>query len=87
MKIFDSHIHIFTEKIIRNVQQKKEMVKRLKLQANGAEKRSNVYQLKEDMGSFDFEGALLLPGSGLQTADGGSMDSVWGGRGMVEYRF
>ena len=61
MKIFDSHIHIFTEKIIRNVQQKKEMVKRLKLQANGAEKRSNVYQLKEDMGSFDFEGALLLP--------------------------
>lgn len=61
MKIFDSHIHLFTDKIIRNVQQKKEMVKQLKLQTNGAEKRSNAHQLKEDMESFNFQGALLLP--------------------------
>jgi hypothetical protein len=46
MKIFDSQVHLFTDKIIQIAKQKKAMVKQLKLKTYGAEKRANAHQLK-----------------------------------------
>ncbi len=61
MKIFDSHIHLFTNKVIFNVQQKIEMVRQLKLQTNGAENRTTTESLKTGMVEAGVEGALMLP--------------------------
>ena len=61
MKIFDSHIHLFTDKVIYNVQKKTEMVRQLKLQTNGAENRTSAESLKADMAAAGVEGALMLP--------------------------
>ncbi len=61
MKIFDSHIHLFGNKVISNVRQKKEMVQQLKLQTKEAEKRTTLKSLKADMAAAGIEGALMLP--------------------------
>lgn len=61
MKIFDSHIHLFANKVIFNVRQKKEMVRQLKLQPDGAENRTSAKSLKADMAAAGVEGTLMLP--------------------------
>jgi predicted TIM-barrel fold metal-dependent hydrolase len=61
MKIFDCHIHLFPDKIIRNVQQKVAMVQRLRLQTKGAEKRTSADTLKSELVYAGVEGALMLP--------------------------
>ena len=61
MNLFDCHIHLFPDKIIRNVQQKTEMVQQLKLQTEGVEKRTSVEVLKSELADAVVEGALMLP--------------------------
>jgi predicted TIM-barrel fold metal-dependent hydrolase len=61
LKIFDCHTHIFTDKVIENVQQKSGMARQLKLQTFGAEKRTSVEQLKAEMAVAEVAGALMLP--------------------------
>ena len=61
MKIFDSHIHLFSEKVISNVRQKKAMVKQIKLQTDDAKKRTSAASLKVDLAAAGIEGALMLP--------------------------
>jgi predicted TIM-barrel fold metal-dependent hydrolase len=61
MNLFDCHIHLFPDKIIRNVQQKTEMVQQLKLQTEGVEKRTSVEVLKSELADAGVEGALMLP--------------------------
>ena len=61
MKIFDSHIHIFTKKVVCNVQQNKRLVERLKLQTKGAEARVNLETLEAEMETTDVSAALMLP--------------------------
>ena len=66
MKVFDSHIHIFTPKVIVNVQQRPELVERLKLQTDGAEKRTHPIILEKEMKAAGVEGALMLPTANVQ---------------------
>jgi uncharacterized protein len=66
MKVFDSHIHIFTPKVISNVQQKPQMVERLKLQTDGAEKRIDPDILEKEMKAVGVDGALMLPTASVQ---------------------
>ena len=61
MKVFDSHIHLFTHKLIRNVSEKTEMVQQLQLQTKGAERRNTPEALQEDLLKAGVFGALLLP--------------------------
>ncbi len=61
MKIFDCHVHLFPDTIIRNVQQKLGMVQRLRLQTKGAEKRTSAGKLKAELAGAGVEGALMLP--------------------------
>ena len=61
MKIFDSHIHLFADKVICNVRQKDEMVRQLKLQTDGAEYRTSIESLNAGMTSANVQGALMLP--------------------------
>ena len=61
MEIFDSHIHLFSDDIIRNVRQKRSMARQLKLQTEGAEVRNSVAALSRDMRDAMVAGALLLP--------------------------
>ena len=61
MPIFDSHTHLFSDGIIRNVRQKRSMVRQLKLQTEGAETRASVAALSRDMQAAGVTRALLLP--------------------------
>ena len=61
MKIIDSHIHLFTPKVISNVARRSELVQQLKLQTIGAENRIHLETLKKDMAAAGVEGALMLP--------------------------
>lgn len=76
MKVFDSHIHIFTEKVITNVQQKPELVARLDLQTVGAEKRVNPDILEQEMTAAGVEGALMLPTASVQGVSKTNRDCV-----------
>jgi uncharacterized protein len=61
MKIIDSHIHMFTAKVISNVSKKMQMVGQLKLQTEGAAERVDFVTLEKDMKAGGVEGALMLP--------------------------
>ena len=61
MQIFDSHIHLFSDSIIRNVRQKRELVRQLRLQTAGADKRTSAAVLAADLRAAEVAGALLLP--------------------------
>lgn len=61
MKIIDSHIHLFSNKIIGNIAKKLELVQQLKLQTYGAERRVHISTLERNMRTAGIEGALMLP--------------------------
>jgi len=61
--IIDSHVHLFSRQIVRNVSQKKEMVQRLHLQTEGAQQRTEVETLKKKMSAAGVHACLLLPTS------------------------
>jgi predicted TIM-barrel fold metal-dependent hydrolase len=61
MKILDSHIHLFTHKVISNVSRRTEMVQQLQLRTNGADRRTNAEALQQDLLAAGVSGALLLP--------------------------
>jgi len=71
MKIFDSHIHLFSEAVIANVARRGALVQRLHLQCEGAEKRTSITVLKEALLAAGVERALLLP-----TASAGRVEDV-----------
>jgi len=61
MMIIDSHIHIFSPKIIANVSRRQEMVERLHLQVEGAAEKTTVAALRQDMVVAGVSSALMLP--------------------------
>jgi predicted TIM-barrel fold metal-dependent hydrolase len=65
MKILDSHIHLFTLKVIGNVSRKTEMVRQLQLQTRDAGRRTTAEALYEDLLKARVSGALLLPTAGV----------------------
>ena len=64
MMIIDSHVHLFSLKIIENVTRKKELVKRLSLQAKGATDRLGVNALSRSMQTTGVAAGLILPTAG-----------------------
>lgn len=69
MKILDSHIHLFTHKVIANVSKRSELVKHLNLQTEGAEERVHISTLERDMRIAGVEGALMLPTASANTVE------------------
>ncbi len=61
LMIIDSHIHIFSPKIIANVSRRLEMVERLHLQVEGAAEKTTVAALRQDMVAAGVSSALMLP--------------------------
>ena len=61
LMIIDSHIHIFSPKIIANVSRRLDMVKRLHLQVEGAEEKTTIAALRQDMVAAGVSSCLLLP--------------------------
>ena len=64
MKIFDSHTHLFNERVIENVAQRKGLVKRLNLQTQGADQRMGIDALDRSLASSGVTGGLVLPTAG-----------------------
>jgi predicted TIM-barrel fold metal-dependent hydrolase len=62
--IIDSHVHLFSRKVIENVSQKTGMVNRLHLRVDGAKERIKVNKLKQKMHLAKIDACLLLPTSG-----------------------
>lgn len=62
--IIDSHVHLFSPKVIENVSQKTGMVKRLHLRVEGAEERITIDKLKQTMYQAQIDTCLLLPTAG-----------------------
>jgi len=62
--IIDSHVHLFSAKVIENVSQKTGMVERLRLRVEGAEERITVDKLKQTMHRAHIDTCLLLPTAG-----------------------
>ena len=67
MKIFDSHLHLFSKLIIENVAAKKEMCTQLHLQTTGAEKRRDVEGLEKSMKAAGVTAGLALPTASAAT--------------------
>jgi hypothetical protein len=61
MIIFDSHVHLFNEKIIDNVSGRREMVALLDLQTEGARSRLDIEPLAASMKAAGVVGGLVLP--------------------------
>ena len=61
MQIFDSHIHLFNEKIVENVSSRKDLVQRLNLQTNGALVRLEMNSLRQSLEASGVSGGLILP--------------------------
>ena len=59
--IIDSHIHIFSPKIIANVSRRREMVDRLHLQVKGAGEKTTIAALQRDMVAAGVSSSLMLP--------------------------
>lgn len=76
MKIIDSHIHLFTNKVIANVAKRLELVQQLKLQTDGAEERVHIAALECDMGIAGVEGALMLPTASASTVEKTNRDCI-----------
>jgi predicted TIM-barrel fold metal-dependent hydrolase len=62
--IIDSHVHLFSPKVVENVSQKTGMVERLHLRVKGAEERVTVDKLKQTMHQAQIDACLLLPTAG-----------------------
>lgn len=69
--IIDSHVHIFSPKVIANVSKKSEMASKLGLQTSGAEERCSVSSLEEEARPAGINACLLLP-----TADAAQVRNV-----------
>jgi hypothetical protein len=69
--IIDSHVHIFSQKIIANVSKKTEMAAKLRLQTDGAELRCSTAALTEETRAAGISSCLLLP-----TADAANVKEV-----------
>jgi predicted TIM-barrel fold metal-dependent hydrolase len=62
--IIDSHVHLFSPKVIENVSQKTGLVERLHLRVQGAEERITLDKLKQTMHQAHIDTCLLLPTAG-----------------------
>jgi predicted TIM-barrel fold metal-dependent hydrolase len=62
--IIDSHVHLFSPKVIENVSQKTRMVERLHLRVEGADERITIDKLKQTMYQAQIDTCLLLPTAG-----------------------
>ena len=62
--IIDSHVHLFSQKVIENVSEKTGMVNRLYLRVEGAKERTGADKLKQTMHRAQIAACLLLPTSG-----------------------
>ena len=69
MNIFDSHLHLFSRKIIDNVSRKKEMVAGLNLQTHDAAGRSGISALTHSLQTAGVSAGLLLPTAGPSGVD------------------
>lgn len=62
--VFDSHLHLFTAKIISNVARRKDMVDLLNLQTEGAMQRLDSGALETSMRAGGVAAGLILPTAG-----------------------
>jgi predicted TIM-barrel fold metal-dependent hydrolase len=62
--IIDSHVHLFSPKVIENVSQKTGLVERLHLRVEGADKKITVDKLTQTMHHAQIDTCLLLPTDG-----------------------
>jgi hypothetical protein len=62
--IIDSHVHLFSPKVIENVSQKTGLAERLHLRVQGAEERITLDKLKQTMHQAHIHTCLLLPTAG-----------------------
>lgn len=62
--LIDSHVHLFSPRVIENVSKKTRMVKRLHLRVEGARERIKVDTLRQKMHHAQINNCLLLPTSG-----------------------
>jgi len=69
--IIDSHVHMFSQRIIANVSKKSEMTARLRLQTDGAQSRCNAEALEQEARPAGISACLLLP-----TADAANVQKV-----------
>ena len=67
MKIFDSHLHLFSRTIIENVATKEEMCTQLHLHTRGAVDRQDVEGLEESMKAAGVAAGLALPTASAAT--------------------
>jgi uncharacterized protein len=61
--IIDAHVHLFHPKVIQNIKKRKEMVRLLKLGTEGAEERTGVSFLENELKNAGIKKALILPTS------------------------
>ncbi len=59
--IIDSHIHIFSPKIIANVSRRRELAERLHLQVEAAAAKTTIAALQQDMMAAGVSSCLMLP--------------------------
>jgi hypothetical protein len=59
--IIDGHVHLFHPKVILNVKKRLEMVRILGLQTEGAEDRTGVPFLENELKSAGIDGGFILP--------------------------
>jgi predicted TIM-barrel fold metal-dependent hydrolase len=76
MKILDSHIHLFTVKVVSNVSRKTEMVQQLQLQTKGAKRRTTPEALQKDLLTAGVSGALLLPTASINSVQKTNRDCI-----------
>ncbi|MFH0724928.1 MAG: amidohydrolase family protein [Pseudomonadota bacterium] len=76
MKILDCHIHLFAANVITNVAIKTQLVRKLKLQTEGAAARIDLETLKKDMAAGGVEGALMLPTASVNRVKKTNRDCV-----------
>ena len=62
--MIDSHVHIFSSKIISNVSQKKEMVSKLGLQTDSADQRTTIKDLEREIRNSSVDMCFMLPTAG-----------------------
>ncbi len=76
MKIIDSHIHLFSHKVIANVSRKTGMVQQLQLQTQNADRRTTPEALHEDLLKAGVSAALLLPTASYKAVHRTNRDSL-----------
>lgn len=64
MQIFDSHVHLFNQRIIENVSSRTELVERVQLKTRGADQRLTIDALKRSLADSGVTGGLVLPTAG-----------------------